>query len=290
MLVARPLAVGLATGLFRYTGRERVVLGWAGLRGAVPVVLATFPVIAHVPRSPEFFNIVFFAVLLSTIVQGTTFEPLARRLGLTTNDPALPRPLTEAGTIRRLGAEILEYPVAGDDAIAGARISDLGLPRDAVVNVIVRGEEAIPPRGSTRLRGGDVLHVLVRTESAASVHTLTGRWRAGPIGRPPRPTRPPVGRAPIFSVWPWADADGDPARPREIRGQGIVEQLRIRRDEPGGLWVLADGRYAISGRLGAIGPNEALRRWAVRRLDAAGPDERAWLQTVIGAIAADRHR
>ncbi|MEA2299087.1 MAG: potassium/hydrogen antiporter [Solirubrobacteraceae bacterium] len=289
-LVARPVAVGLATAFAGYSRRERVVLGWAGLRGAVPVVLATFPVLAGVPRSLEFFNIVFFAVLLSTIVQGTTFQPLARRLGLTTNEPALPRPLTEAGTIRRLGAEILEYTVAGDDAIAGARISDLGLPRDAVVNVIVRGEEAIPPRGSTRLRVGDALHVLVRVESARAVHALTGRWHSGPLGPPPRPERQAFGRAPIFSVWPWEPGDGDPARPGEIRGQAIVLQLRIRRDAPGGLWVLADGRYAITGRLGAVGPHAALTRWAIRRLDFADPDERAWLQTVIGAVAADRHR
>ena len=63
----------------------------------------------------------FFVVLLSTLVQGATFEGLARRLGLTTSEPALPRPLAEAGTIRRLGAEVLEYPVAPDDAIAAPR-------------------------------------------------------------------------------------------------------------------------------------------------------------------------
>jgi cell volume regulation protein A len=290
MFVARPLAVAVATSFAGYDIRERVVLGWAGLRGAVPVVLATFPVIAHVPRSIEFFNIVFFCVIFSTVVQGTTFEPLARRLGLTTNDPALPRPLTEAGTIRRLGAEILEYPVAGGDAIAGARISELGLPRDAVVNVVVRGTEAIPPRGSTRLRAGDVLHVLVRTESARAVHALTDRWRTGPIGPPPRPAGSAAGRAPIFSVWPWSEAEGDPARPVSVRGQAIVLQLRIRRDRPGGLWVLADGRYAVTGPTAAVGGHQALTRWAVRRLDAVGADERAWLQTVIGAVAVDRHR
>ncbi len=290
MLVARPAAVAAATGPFSYTARERVALGWGGLRGAVPVVLATFPVIAHVPRSLEFFNIVFFAVLLSTLVQGASFEPLARRLRVTTSEPALPRPLTEAATIRRLGAEVLEYPVAGDDAIVGARISDLGLPRDALVNVIVRGSEAIPPRGSTRLRAADVLHVLVRVESAAGLRALTARWRTGPVGPPARAAHRPRGRAPIFSVWPWREADGDPARPREIRGREIALHLRIRRDEPGGLWLLDDGRYAVTGALGAIGGHAALTRWAVRRLDRAGPDERAWLQTVIGAIAADRHR
>src|SRR5919201_2581253 len=70
MLIARPVAAGLATAFDRYTANERIVLGWAGLRGAVPVVLATFPVISHVPNSLEFFNIVFFAVVLSTLIQG----------------------------------------------------------------------------------------------------------------------------------------------------------------------------------------------------------------------------
>jgi NhaP-type Na+/H+ or K+/H+ antiporter len=73
----------------RYSNAERVVLGWAGLRGAVPVVLSTFPVIDGVPHSLEFFNIVFFAVLLSTVVQGATFELLASRLGVTASGPAL---------------------------------------------------------------------------------------------------------------------------------------------------------------------------------------------------------
>jgi len=82
-LVARPVAALVATAFGGYAIGERAVLGWAGLRGAVPVVLATFPVIDGVPRSLEFFNIVFFAVLLSTLLQGTTIEPLARRLGMT---------------------------------------------------------------------------------------------------------------------------------------------------------------------------------------------------------------
>jgi cell volume regulation protein A len=89
-VVARPLAVFASTVGCGFDTRERVVLGWAGLRGAVPVVLATFPVLEGVPRSEEFFAIAFFAVLLSTVVQGTTFEALARRLGVTTGEAALP--------------------------------------------------------------------------------------------------------------------------------------------------------------------------------------------------------
>src|SRR3954452_12357764 len=83
MFLARPVAAFAATTVTDFDLRERVVLAWAGLRGAVPVVLATFPVIAAVSQGLEFFNIVFFAVLLSTLLQGSTFEPLANRLGVT---------------------------------------------------------------------------------------------------------------------------------------------------------------------------------------------------------------
>src|SRR3954452_21751941 len=83
LLVARPAAVMLATVTDRFSVNERLLLAWAGLRGAVPVVLATFPVIAGVPHAERFFDIAFFTVVISTLVQGMTFEPLARRLGLT---------------------------------------------------------------------------------------------------------------------------------------------------------------------------------------------------------------
>jgi len=90
VFVARPIATLVATAFSGFDLRERGVLAWGGLRGAVPVVLATFPVIEGVSRSLEFFNIVFFAVLLSTLLQGATFEPLARRLGLTTPRDEVP--------------------------------------------------------------------------------------------------------------------------------------------------------------------------------------------------------
>jgi potassium/hydrogen antiporter len=96
VFAARPVAAAAATAFGRYSASERVVLGWAGLRGAVPVVLATFPVIARVPHSLEFFNIVFFAVLLSTLLQGSTFEPLARRLGAT--EPTRPTAARSPGS------------------------------------------------------------------------------------------------------------------------------------------------------------------------------------------------
>jgi len=288
MFVARPVATAIVTAPFGFGWREQAVLGWAGLRGAVPVVLATFPVIEGVPRSHDFFNIVFFAVLLSTVVQGTTFEPFARRLGVTTDTPALPRPLAEAGTIRRLGAEVLEFPVAAGDAIVGLAVRDLGLPREAVVNVIVRGGEAIPPRGSTQVFAGDRLHVLYREEASRQLVALTSSWRSGPIGPKPRPPRTMRGVAPVFSVRPWhAESDGDATRPEAVGGVTVVDLLRLRRDAPGSLVVLEDGRYAVCGPVVAVGGRRQVVAWVQRRMHAAGPEERAWLRTVLGAVAAD---
>jgi cell volume regulation protein A len=291
VLVARPVAVLAATPFGGYTIPERAILTVAGLRGAVPVVLATFPVIAGVEGSSELFNVVFFAVLISTVLQGASFEPLAERLGVTTREPALPRPLAEAGTIRALGAEVLEFPIGTSDAIAGARVRDLDLPREAVVNVIVRGKEAIPPRGSTRLLAGDELHLLVRAETAGEVTKLMRRWRDGPIGPPPRPRRLPRGAATVFTVRPYREGivDGDLARPQAVGGEPAVAQLRIRRDTPGALVALADGRYAVTGPLIVVGSRRDLTQFATRRMRrlAADSTERPWLQNVIAAMASD---
>lgn len=289
VLVARPVASLAATAFSSLGAGERIVLGWAGLRGAVPVVLATFPVIAGVPDSLEFFNIVFFAVVLSLVLQGPTFEPLARRFGLTTAEPALPEPIAEVGSIRRLGAEVVDYPVGPDDAAAGALVRDLELPREAVVNVIVRGNEAIPPRGSTRIQAGDHLHVLVRREVAGEIAQLMNRWRDGPLLEPRRP-RPLVrGVSPIFSVRPYdtRDVDGDVAAPKAVAGRDVVARIRTRRDRTGSLVALDDGRYAITGAIVAVGSRKDLSAWARRRLRESDGDDRAWLQTVIGALAGE---
>jgi cell volume regulation protein A len=286
VFVARPIAAFIGTALDRFSLAERVILGWAGLRGAVPVVLATFPVIEGVKDSGTFFNIVFFAVVISTLLQGSTIEPLARRLGLTTSEPALPRPLAEMGTIRRLGAEVLEFPVGRDDALVGHRVRDLGLPRDALLSVIVRGEEAVLPRGSTLIEAGDRLHVVVRSEAARQMEGIVGRWESGPVGPPPLERRPAFGAA-VFSSRPWdAERDGDPAHPVTLDGVVVREQLRLRRDQPGALVGLVDGRYALTGETLAVGGPKQVQAYARRRLSREADDiARAWWQEVIGALS-----
>jgi potassium/hydrogen antiporter len=175
IFVARPLAVWLSTAFVRFSQRERVLLGWAGLRGGVPIVLATFVLSANLGTADTIFNTVFFVVLVSTVLQGTTLEWLAKQLGVTTAAPRAEPPLAITQEWRTLDLE--QFTVAPDHAIAGSRVRELGLPREALVAVVVRGEEAIPPRGSTTIDSGDVLFVLVPHGKRPEVEDVFGRWR-----------------------------------------------------------------------------------------------------------------
>jgi cell volume regulation protein A len=283
-VIARPLAAVLVA--YGFSLPERLILGWAGLRGATPIVFATFPVTEGIEHGPTIFKVAFFVVLLSTILQGLTIEPVARWLKVTSDEAALPVPLVEPVILNRLGAETMQFPVRHGDAVEGRPVRELGLPREALLNVIVRGERAIPPRGSTVIQEGDQLHVLVRQEVAMDFRDLMRRWRTGPVGPPEKPRRQPRSRPSVTSVRPWSDGDGDPQRPREIAGQAVIEQLRTRRDEPGALVALEDGRFGVSGPLMAIGPSGELQAFARRRLaNAKSPGERAWWQEVVGALA-----
>jgi cell volume regulation protein A len=286
VFVARPAAALLATLGSGFSAREKGLLGWAGLRGAVPVVLATFPVIEGVPGSREFFNIVFFAVVLSTLLQGTTIEPVARWLGVTTDEPLRTPSLLEVGAVRELGGEVVEHVIRPGDAAAGARLRDLGLPRDALVSLIVRGNEALLPRGSTRLEAGDRLLVLVRREVAHALPELLERWRKGPVQLPIRPPRTYTGTVPIFTARPWGAEDGDAAHPQAVAGREVVEHVRTRRDMPGALVILEDGRFAVCGPILMMGPPSQVQSQARRRMLQATDDaEVAWWQEVIGACA-----
>lgn len=286
--VARPIAVFIVTAPFSYTFAERLLLSWAGLRGAVPVVLATFAVLAGVEQSLEFFNIVFFSVLISAFLQGATFEIVAERLGLTTSERAVPRPLLEVGAIRRLGAEVLEHTIDEGDAVVGARIRDLGLPREALVSAIVRSQRVLAPRGSTQILAGDSLHILVPRGFAHELARLVERWREGPIEGDRRSRLPFKARSPIFSVRPWRDADGNPARPRRVAGEEVVGLLRNRHDRPGALVLLEDGRYAVTGEILIVGSANQLQRYIRDYLRRTGEEEAlSWWQEVFGALAVE---
>jgi potassium/hydrogen antiporter len=286
IFIARPVAAVVATLLAPLNMKERLMLGWAGLRGATPIWLATFPVVAGIKESNELFAIVFFVVVSSTLVQGASFEPLATRLGLTTDEPALPRRLLESGRIRRMGGDVIAYRLPPGAAAAGHPVRDLELPREALVNVIVRDGNAIPPRGSTELQEGDELHILVRSELRDEVEKLTDKWAKGPLGREAPKLLPRRGASQVFTVRP---ARGDDELGETIDGIPIVTVLRDRGEQNAYLVALADGRFAVTGAgLLAIGGRQAVAEWCVRRAERPDTDSssRAWWQEVTGALIA----
>src|SRR5438093_2930582 len=153
VIVIRPLAVWLATVASNFTLREQALLGWAGLRGADPIVLATFVLSSEVGEAETIFNAVFFVVVVSALLQGTTLEWIATRLDLVDPRPAVVAAPLEVDALGSLA--LAELDVAGDHAIAGAAVRELGLPRSALIAVLARHGETIPPRGTTVIEAGD---------------------------------------------------------------------------------------------------------------------------------------
>jgi cell volume regulation protein A len=175
VVIGRPVAVWVSTAFQAFTTRERLLLGWAGLRGAVPIVLATLVLTSDVASASTIFNAVFFVVLVSTAAQGTTLEWAARRLGVLAPAPPAQGAPIEVG--ERSPLDLLDFVAAEDHAIAGARVRELGLPRSALVAVVVRGDHSIPPRGSTLIEPGDQLYVLAPRSLRPAVEDVFARWR-----------------------------------------------------------------------------------------------------------------
>ncbi len=175
VLLIRPAAVWVSTAFNDFTGRERLLLGWAGLKGAVPIVLAAFVLSSEVESASTIFNAVFFVVVVSAILQGTTLERFAGRLGLLSPSRPTHEPPIEVGEFSPL--DLLDFVVAPDHAIAGAAVREVGLPRTAIIAVVVRGEDSIPPRGSTVIESGDRLFVLAPHSVRPAVEDVFSRWR-----------------------------------------------------------------------------------------------------------------
>ena len=158
---------------------------------------------------------------------------------------------------------------------------ELGLPRDALLNLIVRGDAGDPAARLDRRRGGrPPARARPPGGRASSSAKLLRRWRDGPIAqRPPRPVGTP--RSVDLLDGPWHGDDGDPGRPERVTGMDVIDQLRTRRDVPGALVALADGRFAYTGPIQAIGSARQLQDAARQRLRERRRDaERAWWREV----------
>jgi potassium/hydrogen antiporter len=171
--VARPVATGLCLLPFRVPLREQTVVAWGGLRGAVPIVLAIFPITAGYPGARTVFDVVFFIVLLSTLVQGSTIGRLVGWLGLQAERPAW-APVAEALPIDEVEADLVEVIVSDDLPIAGRWLRDVPLPEGMLLAAIVRAERVIVPRGDAVLLDEDVLLIVVQDPDLAAERVT--RW------------------------------------------------------------------------------------------------------------------
>lgn len=161
--VARPLSVFLGAALARLNWREQVFLSWAGLRGAVPVVLMTIPLAEGVPGSERLFDLVFVMVVVYTLLTAPSLPWIARLLGVAR--PSDPRALElEAAPLERLAADLLQITITPGSRIHGVEVGELRLPRGASVSLVVRDGDAMVPERRTVLRSGD--DVLVVTPRA----------------------------------------------------------------------------------------------------------------------------
>ncbi len=174
-VIARPAAVVACLLPFRFSAREVAFIAWVGLRGAVPIILATYPVLAGVGGALRIFDLVFFVVVVSTLLQGAPIRWLVRRLELEVAGPPAPRAVLEIVSREPLAGEVLSFYVEPASAVAGSAIADLPFPEGATVMLIVRGHELVPPRGRTVLDPGDHVHVFTRPEEKPLVTLLFGR-------------------------------------------------------------------------------------------------------------------
>jgi cell volume regulation protein A len=172
---ARPLTVWACLLPFKYPPKEVAYIGWAGLRGAVPIVLATFPVLAGVPGADRVFDAVFFVVVVSCIVPGATLRWTSKKLNLSAPEKPTPAAALEINSPHRLGGELVPYLIERQAAVCGASLREIELPSGAAVVLVVRGKELLAARGNTVLNEGDHAYVFFRPEDRPIIDLLFGR-------------------------------------------------------------------------------------------------------------------
>lgn len=179
ILVARPAAV-LASALpFRFSWRELTFMSWVGLKGAVPITLATFPMMFATPERPLeaglIFDVVFFIVVVSAVIQGSTLTPAARWLGLERPRPPEPPVTLEISSLRHVDGKVVDYAVGEESRAAGKLVKDLALPAGVVIALIARANRVIPPQGITRIHAGDHVILVLKPGAEPLLDQVFGR-------------------------------------------------------------------------------------------------------------------
>jgi cell volume regulation protein A len=173
-VVARPLATALCLLPFRFRLREIAFVGWVGLRGAVPIILAIFPVLARAPSAHHLFDVVFFIVVVNSIIPGSTVRWAARLLGVQVRAAPVPAAHVEIASTLPLKSDVLSFYLAPPSAVIGALIADIPFPPGSAVMLIVRADELIAPSGSTVLQPHDHIFVFCKPGDRATIELLFG--------------------------------------------------------------------------------------------------------------------
>ena len=167
LLIGRPISVLVSLAGFRVPWREQVFLSWAGLRGAVPIVLATFPIVAGVPNSDRLLNIVFILVVVFTLIQGPSLPLVARTLGLIRRDAAQELQV-ESAPLDVLGAELLTLTVSPGSRLNNVSVRELRLPDPSVITLIIRDGHSFVPDQATHIAIGDELLIVTTSKTRES--------------------------------------------------------------------------------------------------------------------------
>jgi potassium/hydrogen antiporter len=175
IFVARPIGVFASLSLFKSNTRSKLFVSWVGLRGGVPIVFATYPLIAGIPNAGLIFNLVFFISITSVLLQGTTLAYVAKLLGVDVPAKAKRREGLDFESTDMIKTEMKEINVLENSTAVGKRIVELSIPATVNILAIKRNNVFIAPNGSTRLLAGDTLHVLAENkESLLSLNKSLG--------------------------------------------------------------------------------------------------------------------
>jgi potassium/hydrogen antiporter len=169
IFVARPIAVFIALYFFKINIRSKLFISWVGLRGSVPIVFATYPLIAGIPKAELIFNLVFFISITSVLLQGTTLSYVAKLLHVTVPAKVKRRIGLDFETTDHIKSEMQEVFVAENSKAIGKRILDLMIPSTVNIVAIKRSDVYIVPNGSTMLQPEDILYVLAEDERSVEL-------------------------------------------------------------------------------------------------------------------------
>ncbi len=164
MVVARPISVLLCLLPFKMNGRKKAMIAWVGLRGSVPIILATFPFMAGISQADTIFNIVFFIVISSVLIQGTSIPAISKMLKVDAPWTDKTRYPIEFEKTEGIDAELNDIIVPYNSGAVGKMIRDLNVPEKCLIMLISRNDKFVIPAGPTVIEGGDVLLVLANTE------------------------------------------------------------------------------------------------------------------------------